>query len=103
MDTMVYFGDAVKALGEGKVGGYLVRWGGNGDVDLTGDYFTKETDLGVGEGDRLPVYYEHGYDPVIKSRKLGRGAISRFDDIGVWFEAQLELRDEYERKIYALS
>ena len=27
MDTMVYFGDAVKALGEGKVGGYLVRWG----------------------------------------------------------------------------
>ena len=103
MDTMVYFGDAVKALGEGKVGGYLVRWGGNGDVDLTGDYFTKETDLGVGEGDRLPVYYEHGYDPVIKSRKLGRGQIERFDDIGVWFEAQLELRDEYERKIYALA
>lgn len=102
-DTMVYFGDAVKALGEGKVGGYLVRWGGNGDVDLTGDYFTKETDLGVGEGDRLPVYFEHGYDPVIKSRKLGRGEIRRLDDIGVWFEAQLELRDEYERKIYELA
>jgi len=102
-DTMVYFGDAVKALGEGKVGGYLVRWGGNGDVDLTGDYFTKETDLGISEGDRLPVYYEHGYDPVIKSRKLGRGTISRFDDVGVWFEAQLELRDEYERKVYELA
>lgn len=103
MDTMVYFGDAVKALGEGKVGGYLVRWGGNGDVDLTGDYFTKETDLGISEGDRLPVYYEHGYDPVIKSRRLGRGQIERTDDIGVWFEAQLELRDEYERKIYELA
>ena len=103
MDTMVYFGDAVKALGEGKVGGYLVRWGGSGDVDLTGDYFTKETDLGISEGDRLPVYFEHGYDPVIKSRRLGRGQIERFDDIGVWFEAQLELRDEYERKIYELA
>lgn len=103
MDTMVYFGDAVKALGEGKVGGYLVRWGGGGDVDLTGDYFTKETDLGISEGDRLPVYFEHGYDPVIKSRRLGRGTISRFDDVGVWFEAQLELRDEYERKIYELA
>ena len=103
MDTMVYFGDAVKALGEGKVGGYLVRWGGDGDVDLTGDYFTKETDLGISEGDRLPVYFEHGYDPVIKSRRLGRGQIERFDDIGVWFEAQLELRDEYERKIYELA
>lgn len=103
MDTMVYFGDAVKALGEGKVGGYLVRWGGGGDVDLTGDFFTKETDLGISEGDRLPVYFEHGYDPVIKSRRLGRGTISRFDDVGVWFEAQLELRDEYERKIYELA
>ena len=103
MDTMVYFGDAVKALGEGKVGGYLVRWGGDGDVDLTGDYFTKETDLGISEGDRLPVYFEHGYDPVIKSRRLGRGQIERFDDIGVWFEAQVELRDEYERKIYELA
>ncbi len=103
MDTMVYFGDAVKALGEGKVGGYLVRWGGDGDVDLTGDYFTKETDLGISEGDRLPVYFEHGYDPVIKSRRLGRGQIERFDDVGVWFEAQLELRDEYERKIYELA
>lgn len=103
MDTMVYFGDAVKALGEGKVGGYLVRWGGNGDVDLTGDFFTNETDLGISEGDRLPVYFEHGYDPVIKSRRLGRGEIQRFDDVGVWFEAQLELRDEYERKIYALA
>jgi len=102
-ETLIYFGDAVKALGEGKVGGYLVRWGGSGDVDLTGDYFTKETDFGLGEGDKLPVYYEHGYDPVIKSRKLGRGEIARFDDVGVWFEAQLELRDEYERKIYELA
>ena len=85
----------------------MVIWcaggGGDGDVDLTGDYFTKETDLGISEGDRLPVYFEHGYDPVIKSRRLGRGQIERFDDIGVWFEAQLELRDEYERKIYELA
>ena len=25
-DNLIYFGDAVKAMGEGKVGGYLVRW-----------------------------------------------------------------------------
>jgi HK97 family phage major capsid protein len=100
---MIYFGDAVKAFGEGKVGGYLVRWGGSGDVDLTGDYFTPETDLGIGQGDHLPVYYEHGYDPVIKSRKIGRGQVTSFDDVGVWFEAQLSMRDEYERKIYKLA
>ena len=102
-DTLVYFGDAVKALGSGKVGGYLVRWGQPGDVDLTGDYFTPETDLGVEIGDRLPVYYEHGYDPVIKSRKIGKGTILKTDDIGLWFEGQLELRDEYERMIYKLA
>lgn len=103
MDTLVYFGDAVKALGSGKVGGYLVRWGKPGDVDLEGDYFTPETDLGVEIGDRLPVYFEHGYDPVVKNRKIGRGTILKTDDIGLWFEGQLELRDEYERMIYALA
>ena len=103
MDTLVYFGDAVKALGSGKVGGYLVRWGKPGDVDLEGDYFTPETDLGVEIGDRLPVYFEHGYDPVVKNRKIGKGTILKTDDIGLWFEGQLELRDEYERMIYALA
>ena len=93
-DTLVYFGDAVKALGSGKVGGYLVRWGQPGDVDLTGDYFTPDTDLGVEIGANLPVYYEHGYDPVIKSRKIGKGTILKTDDVGLWFEGQLELRDE---------
>lgn len=102
-DTLVYFGDAVKALGSGKVGGYLVRWGQPGDVDLDGDYFTPDTDLGVEIGANLPVYYEHGYDPVIKSRKIGKGTILKTDDIGLWFEGQLELRDEYERMIYKLA
>jgi len=102
-DTLVYFGDAVKALGSGKVGGYLVRWGQPGDVDLTGDYFTPDTDLGVEIGANLPVYYEHGYDPVIKSRKIGKGTILKTDDVGLWFEGQLELRDEYEQKIYKLA
>jgi len=102
-DTLVYFGDAVKALGSGKVGGYLVRWGQPGDVDLTGDYFTPDTDLGVEIGANLPVYYEHGYDPVIKSRKIGKGTILKTDDVGLWFEGQLELRDEYEQMIYKLA
>lgn len=99
-DNLIYFGDAVKALGDGKVAGYLIRWGNAKDVDLTGDFFTPETDLGLEVGDRLPVYFEHGHDSVIKSRRIGRGALIRYDDIGAWFEAQLELRDEYERKIY---
>jgi len=101
-ENLVYFGDAVKALGEGKVGGYIVRWGNPKDVDLTGDYFTPETDLGIEEGDRLPVYYNHGYDGVMKNRKLGKGGV-KFDDVGAWLDAQLEMRDEYEEQIYKLA
>ena len=56
-DNLMYFGDQVKALGDGKVGGYLVRYGNPKEPDLTGDFFTKDTDLGVEEGAKVPVYY----------------------------------------------
>jgi hypothetical protein len=36
LDTLTYQGDTLKALGNGKVGGYLVRFGGK---DLTGEWF----------------------------------------------------------------
>ena len=43
----IYFGGEVKALDDnGKVGGYLIRYGTDDDPDLTGDYFSKNTDFG---------------------------------------------------------
>jgi HK97 family phage major capsid protein len=101
-ENLMYFGDQVKALGEGKVGGYLVRYGNPNEPDLTGDFFTKDTDLGVEEGAKVPVYYEHGYDSVLKMRKIGRGVV-KFDDIGAWLDAQLEMRDDYERMLYQMA
>jgi len=101
-DNLVYFGDAVKALGEGKVGGYLVRWGDPATPDLTGDFFTPDTDLGIESESRLPVYYDHGMDSHFKHKRIGRGTVT-IDDVGTWFEAQLEMRDEYERSIYKLA
>ncbi len=101
-EELMFFGDPVKALGDGKVAGYLVRFGTPKDHDLTNDFFSKETDLGVEEDSSLPVYYQHGFDSQLKNRKIGRGRI-KYDDIGAWFEAQLELRDEYERAIYELA
>lgn len=101
-DNLIFYGDAVKALGEGKVGGYLVRWGNPETPDLTGDFFTPDSDLGVEPESRLPVYYDHGMDSHFKHKKIGRGKVM-FDDVGAWFEAQLEMRDEYERSIYKLA
>ena len=98
--TLISFGGEVKALGDGKVGGYLVRFSTNKDPDLEDDFFTKETDFGGIT--TSPVLYQHGMDVKMKRRKLGGGDLSQ-DNIGVWIEAQLEMRDEYEKAIYELA
>ena len=101
MDNYIsWMGEAVKALGDGRVGGYLVRFSSAADPDLTGDYFDALTDFG--EATRSPVYYQHGLDPVLKTRRIGKAEL-RVDDFGVWAEAQLEMRDEYERFIYGMA
>jgi hypothetical protein len=99
-ETLIAYGGEVKALGDGKIGGYLVRFTTEDEPDLEGEYFTKETDFG--EADSAPVYYQHGMDAKIGKRRLGR-ASHKVDDFGVWAEGQLNLRDEYEKFIYAMA
>lgn len=101
-ENLIYYGDSVKALGEGRVGGFLVRYSNAEAPDLEGDFFSPETDLGIESGSRLPVYYQHGYDPVFGNKRIGR-ATAEFQDVGVWLEAQLELRNDYERSLYELA
>lgn len=103
-DTTIAVGGtgAVKALGNGKVGGYLVLFSTKDDPDLSGEFFTPDTDFDVEDGATTAVYYHHGMDPVIKTRKIGTGTIKK-DDIGVWLEAQLAMRDNYEKSIYKLA
>ena len=99
MEELVRYGDEIKALGDGRVGGYLVRFSTAGDPDLTGDYFTKDTALTI--PDTLPVYYHHGLDKKLGKRVIGKATIT-LDEVGAWAEAQLNMRDEYEKAIYAL-
>ena len=102
MTDQIYFGTAVKDLGNGKVGGYLVVFGSPTDPDLTGDYFTKSTDFDLERSNKTTIYYNHALDGTMKSRKLGTGEL-KVDDVGVFVEAQLELRDEYEKAIYGMA
>ena len=99
-DNLMFFGGAVKALGDGKVGGYLVRFSNEDDPDLTGDFFNADTDYGEHEGGT--VYYQHGLDPQLKTRKLSKSS-HRVDEFGVWCETQLKLRDDYEKFIYSMA
>lgn len=99
-DGLVSFGGEIKALGDGKVGGYLVRFSTADDPDLTGDYFTKETNLHIPAS--LPVFYHHGMDAKIGKRVIGQ-ATTRIDEVGAWAETQLNMRDEYDKAIYAMA
>ncbi len=101
-ETIIQFGSAIKALGNGRVGGYLVRFTDAETPDTAGEFFTKATDFDVETGDQTRIYYNHGLDPTLKRRKLGSGEL-RVDDVGVWVEGQLALRDDYERAIYSMA
>ena len=87
-------------MGKNKVGGYLVQFTTEDDPDLEGEFFTKATDFG--QHLTAPVLYQHGMDTKIGRRRLGSGTLKP-DDVGVWIEAQLELRDEYEQAIYEMA
>jgi hypothetical protein len=100
----VLFGDAVKALGNGVVGGYLIRFGGVDDTDLVDDFFTSRTDFEVDatKAAATAIRYHHGLDVTIGKKKIADGFM-RIDDVGVWVEAQISMRDDYEKAIYALT
>ncbi len=98
-DELVSFGGEIKALGGGKVGGYLIRYSTPNDPDLTGDYFTKDSEIRTPA--TLDVYYHHGYDKKLGKRVIGQATISR-DEFGLWAESQLNLRDEYEKFVHSM-
>ena len=69
--------------------------------DLTGDFFTKDSDLVLSQRAGCLSTMTTVWIPI--SSISGLDAEVRFDDVGAWFEAQLEMRDEYERSIYKLA
>lgn len=106
VEEVIAFGDTIKAVklddGSVKFGGYLVRFGDEDNTDLTGDYFTKNTDFGdMQESDvyfnhRLPVSAD-GVTIEYKA-KLSRAKITK-DDVGVFAETIVKARNEYEQAI----
>ena len=99
-------GGRVKDLDDkGKIGGFLVRFGSPTEHDLEKDYFTKETDfwLDGGEG-QTATLWAHGTDPKIGQKRIDDGWGSLVvKDAGVWMEAQLAKRNEYEEAIRRLA
>lgn len=105
MDVLTSFVDGIKSDRLGHVKGYLVRFGDTKATDLEGDYFTQSTDYGfpMEEGKRVPlnVYYHHGMDAQVGKKSIGTGFI-KMDSEGLWYEAQLDLADEYGKMVAKL-
>ena len=105
MDLLTSSVDNIKSDRLGYVKGYLVRFGNTQSADLEGDYFTASTDYGfpVAKGQRVPlnVYYHHGMDAQVGKKSIGTGFI-KMDDTGLWYEAQLDMADEYSSMIAKL-
>ncbi len=97
-DTLVFLGDAVKALADGRVGGYLVRYGDPGSADLQGDFFTKATDFGLDVSDHARLMFHHGFDPEIGRTRLGIVSM-KADDIGIWAEGIIDKANSYAKAI----
>jgi phage head maturation protease len=105
MDLLTSSVDNIKSDRLGYVKGYLVRFGDTKTADLEGDFFTPQTDYGfpVSKGQRVPlnVYYHHGMDSQVGKKSIGTGYI-KMDDTGLWYEAQLDMADEYGSMIAKL-
>lgn len=95
----------VKRLGGNRVGGYAVLWGDATKRDLTGEFFTPKTEdletLFKAMG-RLPLLYDHAADGKVKTKVIGPVDVLKRDEIGLWYEAQLSMAEEYEEYIQKL-
>lgn len=108
-DMLISFGGAVKAVNdEGLVQGYIVRYGSRDDVDLEGEFFTPETDLGP-YLEAGPVAMVHHGIPVQENyrdyarRTLKNPMKTIKDDVGIIGQHLYDMADEYEAMLFQLA
>lgn len=108
-EAVVAYGEpAIKVLGQDgskvKVGGYLVRFSGEADPDLTGEFFHKGTDFGVTFPCTTKTWFNHCMP--VKGRAITKeftpGELT-IDDIGVFFTDVLDEADEYDAMVLELT
>ncbi len=105
-DVLTFTGDTVKSLGDGRIGGYLVRFTDATEKDLSGEYFTAKTYYGGRDGDGIDCLFHHsqpikGVDAEYTDH-LFAPLKTRKDSVGIFAETVLNMADEYERKVAAL-
>jgi HK97 family phage major capsid protein len=93
---------SVKSLSTDRIGGYLVVYGSAAAKDLSGEYFTPRTELGLDWYNRRPLLYHHGQDRSVGGELIGVIDTLKTDEIGLWCEAQLAVNSRYRGAIRKL-
>jgi phage head maturation protease len=96
-ESLVTIGGAIKALGNNRIGGYLVQFGDPTRKDIQGEFFSANTDFWSPEIGLKPVIYQHGFTKALGRRRIG-DVTCKVDEVGLWAEGQLKARSEYEAK-----
>jgi len=103
MDVQIAYGDALKALGDGKVGGIGIRFEGR---DLDGEAFKADTYYGQREGDGADCLFHHSVPVKGISRELSDHLFPSVkvtrQELGLFVETVLDMANEYERMVYSL-
>jgi phage head maturation protease len=97
LESLVTIGGAIKALGNDRIGGYLVLFGDPASKDIQGEFFSPKTDFWTPEVGVKPVIYQHGFTKALGRRRIG-DVTCKVDEVGLWAEGQLKARSEYEAK-----
>jgi HK97 family phage major capsid protein len=101
-----FVGGHARALGDGKIGGYLVAFNGPENPDLYGTYFTPDTYYGPRNGDGADFFIHHSIPLRAGLEELADHRLQPLrtskEQVGIWVEAVLDMADEYERAIYEL-
>jgi hypothetical protein len=100
-DSLIYYGEAVKALGSGRVGGVVAPFATADTADPQGEFFHAETDFGLDVSTRARVVYHHGWTKAYGKRKLAVADLF-VGEAGVEGATQLP-DDEAGRAIYGLA
>lgn len=104
-ETVVASGSSIKSDPENEwaIKGYLVVFTDPTDPDAETDvqrqFFTAKTDYGTAKESDL--YYTHGLNRYIKTDRIGHGSM-KADEIGVFFDGELDKRYKYASKIKQL-
>ncbi len=99
--TEFFNGSALKALGNGRIGGYLVVFGG--PKDAQGEYFRPDCDFHLDwyEGPRRPILYHHGLNDEDTIEDIGYIVKIVRDGHGLYAEGQLDMSNPRARQVYA--